>query len=83
MKVKQPPPFVIERVICMKEKYTLAIGIEQAERRIREQAANILHCKEIGISEKAVQTMIEWLRIDKMYLDDMKRQERERRGCGK
>ncbi len=47
--------------------------ILQEEKRLREQAGNIIAAKEIGISQQSIDKMIACFSISKVYYDDLKR----------
>ena len=46
--------------------------ILQEEKRLREQAGNIIAAKEIGISQQSIDKMIACFSISKAYYDDLK-----------
>lgn len=45
----------------------------ESEKRIREQAAQIIEAKENGIHQQSIEKMICWLSLSKSYYDTMKR----------
>lgn len=45
----------------------------ESEKRIREQAAQIMEAKENGIHQQSIEKMICWLSLSKSYYDTMKR----------
>lgn len=45
----------------------------ESEKRIREQAAQIMEVKENGIHQQSIEKMICWLSLSKSYYDTMKR----------
>lgn len=49
---------------------TLLLGSEQ---RIREQAEQIIVAKEVGIHQKSLNKMIDWLSMEKTNYDILKR----------
>lgn len=53
---------------------TLILG---EEKRLREQAGNIIAAKEIGISQQSIDKMIACFSISKVYYDDLKRRYEE------
>lgn len=51
----------------------MQILLFEAEKRLREQAEQIIAAKEIGISQQTIDKMIDCISISKAYYDDMKR----------
>lgn len=49
----------------------------ESEKRIREQAAQIIEAKENGIHQQSIDNMICWLSLSKSYYDTMKRRYEE------
>lgn len=49
----------------------------ESEKRIREQAAQIIEAKENGIHQQSIEKMICWLSLSKSYYDTMKRRYKE------
>lgn len=45
----------------------------ESEKRIREQAAQIMEAKENGIHQQSIEKMICWFSLSKSYYDTMKR----------
>ncbi len=51
--------------------------ILEEEKRLREQAGNIIAAKEIGISQQSIDKMIACFSISEAYYDDLKRRYEE------
>lgn len=51
--------------------------ILEEEKRLREQAANIIAAKKIGISQQSIDKMVTWFSISKINYDDLKRRYEE------
>lgn len=51
--------------------------ILEEEKRLREQAENIIAAKEIGVSQQSIDKMIACFSISKAYYDDLKRRYEE------
>lgn len=56
-----------------KESLDLGSLLLKEEKRIREQAEQIIAAKEIGISQQSIDKMVCWLSISKASYDDLKR----------
>lgn len=56
-----------------KETLNMRIQLLESEKQIREQAAQIIKAKEMGIHQQSIDKMIYWLSLSKSYYDTMKR----------